>query len=115
LESSTSFYVLAQFVAPGGPTNNIGILLYDARQRRLLMRFRADYDFAGDEDVGILAGLHEDLTRKATEYSDPLRLVEHLEDTLSNAILITSRVALPSEYDADEAVDLAYARCVEQT
>ena len=94
---------------------NLGVLLYDARRRRLSMRFRADYDYASAEDAEILAGLHEDLALKAAAYPDPLRLVEHLEETLSNAILITSRVPLPSQFDADEAVDAAYAKCIKQT
>jgi hypothetical protein len=114
VEGPPSFYVVVQFAPPGRAVYNLGVLLYDARRRQLLMRFRQDYDFASSEDVEILAGLAEDLTLKAAEHPDPLRLIEYLEDTLSNAILITPRVPVPPECEPDNLVGIVYAECIEQ-
>lgn len=115
MEGPPSFYVVVQFAPPGRAVYNLGVLLYDARRRLLLMRFRQDYDFASNEDVEVLAGLAEDLTLKAAEHADPLRFIEYLEDTLSNAILITPRVSLPPECEPDKLVGTVYTECIDET
>jgi len=82
------FSVLS-FARPGGTLIPIGVLLLDRSedQLRVLLRTKWD-DIADADDVEILASLSSDLMQVSREIGGR-RLLEYLDDTLSNTIRIT--------------------------
>ena len=109
-----SFYCILQHAPGGGSPHNLGVLLYDGTRHRLLMRFREDYGFATELDAEVLSALGADLSKKATECDDPLEMIELLEDTLSNDILITERSIIEIDRDPTEVLRTVYSKTVEQ-
>ncbi len=97
-----SFYCLVQYAEPGGQVRNIGVLLYDAAASRVLGRFVEDYGFIKDpEDREVVAEIGFDLVRQVSEAPDPLDIINHLEDSLSNVVLISERRPVLIAADAE--------------
>jgi hypothetical protein len=106
------FYNVLRFAPPDGDAIAIGVLVYDPAADQLFMRFRSDWKRIYEEDVEILHLLAEDLTAKIQELG-ALQMLEHLEDTLSNAILISERHELPPGADAKRELETLYASLVD--
>ena len=102
-----------QFAPAGEKIRNLGVLLYDGINRRLLMRFREDYGFATEEDAEVLSALGADLTQKANESDDPIHMIRYFEDTLSNDLRISVRSIIKIEGDPNELLNAIYLKHIE--
>lgn len=91
---------------PGEPPANAGVLLEDPAADRLYVRLRRDWDQIAPEEAEVLAELESDLAAKSAEMGAG-RLLNHLEDVLSNAIRITGRRDVMVE-DFDRALGRFY-------
>jgi SOS-response transcriptional repressor LexA len=67
---------------------NAGVLLEDPAADRLYLRLRRDWERIASEESEVLSELESDLASKAAELG-AAKLMEHLTDTLSNALRIT--------------------------
>jgi hypothetical protein len=76
--------------APGPEPVAVGVLLEDPSQDRLYLRLRRDWEKLAPEEAETLSALEFDLTSKAAEMGAS-RLVDYLEDTLSNFLRISDR------------------------
>ena len=81
-------YAVLQLAWPGRPVRNIGVLLLDPATDRGWVRFTPEWDDETDADV--LAALQEDFEDKLREMG-AAALLNWLEDTLSNTLLLTAR------------------------
>src|ERR1700677_3832083 len=68
----------------------VGVLLEDPSQDRLYLRLRRDWEEIAPEEAETLSALEFDLTCKAAEMGAS-RLLDYLEDTLSNFLRIGDR------------------------
>lgn len=99
MDSLESFYCILA-IRYHGVERNIGVLLYQSAVPRLSIRCLDEYPFISDiEDAEILAALANDLILKAAALQIPLQLIEQMEDTLSNTLLISPRLRLPAHSD----------------
>ena len=76
------------------------------------MRFRSKWEEIDQEHIEILRLLADDLTNKASELG-PLQMLEHLEETLSNVLLISDRQPLVSGKDPRKELDDLYTCQIE--
>jgi SOS-response transcriptional repressor LexA len=90
LQTQTGRYSIVQADVPGHGLVNLGVLLQDPQSDALHLRFRRDLDSLVEEDLEVLEGLSDDLSRKASELGAD-RLFEYLESTLSASIRVTDR------------------------
>ena len=105
-------YSVVQAEIPGHGLVSIGVLLEDSASDSLRLRFRRDMDtLVQDDDFDVLAGLAEDLDRKAAELGSE-RLFAYLENTLSGAVRITDREPVMVE-DFDRALERLYRKHVQ--
>ena len=110
LATAESFYCILQFAPVEATVYNLGVLLYDEPSHRLLTFFRDDYGFAGEEEIEVLSALGADLAQKATESDDPIEMIEHFEDTLSNNIRISARTIIEIDRDPKELLNEIYLK-----
>jgi hypothetical protein len=97
LPETSSFYSILKSL-DRDKTRNIGVLVYDASRGELWLRATTDYSFIeDDEEAEIMSQIVGGLADRVKE-EHPLRLVEHLEDTLSNALLIGERHAISTPF-----------------
>jgi SOS-response transcriptional repressor LexA len=75
---------------PGEPPVNAGVLLADPASDRLLIRMRRDWEEIAPGEAEVLAALEDDLEAQSREMG-AARLVDHLEDTLSNTLRVSGR------------------------
>jgi phage repressor protein C with HTH and peptisase S24 domain len=88
-------YVLIEAALPDRAPHSIGVLLLDPESNRLWVRMRESYDdLAEPEDAEVLEALETDIRARAAEMGAEAYLVS-LEDSLSNAIRVTERHAVP--------------------
>src|SRR6266536_6067549 len=88
-------YSLLRLALPGRPEHAIGVLLRDPDEDRLFLRLRSDWEeIAGEEDLEYLSHLEEHLRAQAAEMGAD-RFLLGLEDSLSHAIRIEDREAVP--------------------
>ena len=88
-------YVLLEAALPERAPQSIGVLLLDPESNRLWVRMRESYDdLAEPEDAEVLEALEGDIRARATEMGAEAYLAS-LEDSLSNAIRVTERHAVP--------------------
>jgi SOS-response transcriptional repressor LexA len=90
LQTQTGRYSIVQAELPNHGLVNLGVLLQDPQSDALHLRFRRDLDSLVEEDLEVLEGLSDDLSRKASELGAD-RLFEYLESTLSASIRVTDR------------------------
>lgn len=69
---------------------NAGVVLEDPSTDRLFLRMRRDWDTFAPEESEVLSALEYDLRAKAQELGAKV-LLRHLEDSLSNVLLVTDR------------------------
>ena len=90
LTQPARFAVLAMDVA--GEETNVGVLLEDPGTDRLFLRLRRDWDQVvpvdAPDEAEVLEALEDGLRSNAAEMG-AARLLQHLEDTLSNTIRIS--------------------------
>jgi hypothetical protein len=108
------FCNVLRFAPPGGDPVVIGVFLYDSATERLHMRFRRHWNGMEKDHVEVLAALADDLASQAGRVH-PLELQKQLEDTLSNAVLISERRYLGPIADPATEVDRLYATFAERT
>jgi phage repressor protein C with HTH and peptisase S24 domain len=111
LQTQTGRYSIVQAEVPGHGLVNVGVLLQDPHSDALHLRFRRDMDsLADEEDLDVLQGLSDDLTRKSNEQGAE-KLFEYLEGTLSTSVRITNREDVLVE-DFSRALDRLYRKHV---
>src|SRR6201986_2552764 len=79
---------LLQLELPGTQPVHAGVLLLDPVGNKLYVRMRRDWEEIAPEEAEVLELLEHDLTAKAEEFGAP-RLMEYLEESLSNTLTIT--------------------------
>jgi SOS-response transcriptional repressor LexA len=98
---------------PGQSGVAAGILLEDRTQDRLYLRLRRDWDHIAPEEADVLTALEYDLESKAAEMG-AARLLDLLEDTLSNILRVTDRREIAVE-DFPRALARLYREHVPST
>jgi hypothetical protein len=94
-----------QFVPPGGEPLTIGVIVFDPVAPRLVFRLRENCAMlSAPDDAEVLAELCDDLYEQG-KIMGAEALLLYLEDTLSNAILISERRHIPLDGDADVVAD----------
>jgi SOS-response transcriptional repressor LexA len=88
LTTQNARYMILSLELPGGGRMNAGVLLEDPSNDRLLIRMRRDWDEFAPDEAEVLSAIEYDLTSKAQEMG-ATRLLEYLQDTLSNTLLVT--------------------------
>jgi len=84
-------YVVLAAALPGRASEAIGVGLHDPAEGRLEFRFRRDWDEIADpEDAAVLELLAGDLDARTREMGAE-GILRWMEDTLSNAILVSDR------------------------
>jgi SOS-response transcriptional repressor LexA len=74
---------------PGNIPMSAGVLLEDPANNRLYLRLRRDWDVIAPAEATILSELEPDLAAKAQELG-AARVLDHLQDTLSNTLTISA-------------------------
>jgi len=111
LQTQTGRFSIVQAELPGHGSVNLGVLLQDPQSGALHLRFRRDLDsLVEEEDLDVLEGLSDDLSRKAGELGAE-KLFEYLEGTLSASIRVTDREQILVE-DFARALDRLYRKHV---
>jgi len=106
-------YLLVEAAVPGEAPCVAGVLLLDPEANRLYLRFRRDWDqlLNDPEDVEYFTALERDLEERSAEHGAGA-LLRHLEDSLSNAVLVTDRESVLVE-DWAKALGRLYRRHVQ--
>ena len=73
---------------PGSSPVSAGVLLEDPANDRLYLRLRRDWDVIAPAEAVVFSELEPDLAAKAQELG-AARLLDHLQDTLSNTLTIS--------------------------
>ena len=88
-------YVLLEAALAARAPQSIGVLLLDPESNRLWVRMRESFEgLAEPEDVEVLNALEGDIRARAAEMGAEA-YVTSLEDSLSNAVRVTERHAVP--------------------
>ena len=105
--------VLIEAALPGATACVVGVLLLDPKTGDLHLRFRRDWDelFADLEDVEYFGALEDDLTARAGAIGGR-ELLEELEDSASNSLLVTDRERVMVE-DWSKALNRLYRKHVQ--
>lgn len=91
---------------PGGTAQNAGVLLEDPVADRLYVRMRRDWQEIAGEEAEVFSAIGDELAARSTEMG-AARLMEHLEQTLSNAVRISGRREIVVE-DFERALSRLY-------
>src|SRR5271154_2344715 len=89
-------YMILTMELPGAGRMNAGVLLEDPSTDRLWLRLRRDWDHFAPDEAEVLAALEFDLASKAQEMG-AARLLQYLEETLSNMLQVTALQEIPVE------------------
>ena len=90
---------LLQLELPGSQPLCAGVLLLDPVGNRLHLRMRRDWEEIAPEEAEVLGLLEEDLTTKSRELGGT-RLLQHLEESLSNTLTISDpREVIVEDFD----------------
>jgi phage repressor protein C with HTH and peptisase S24 domain len=98
---------------PGAGQMKAGVLLEDPATNRLWLRLRRDWEEFAAEEAEVLAALECDLAAKAQELGAKA-LLEYLEDSLSNVVLLTDRREILVD-DFERALSRLYREHVQST
>lgn len=96
---------------PGQAPWNAGVLVEDPSTDRLWVRLRRDWHLVAPEEADVLSELEQDLAAKSAELG-AAKLVEHLQDSLSNTLRVSDRQDVMVE-DFDRAVARIYRQNVQ--
>ena len=87
-------YLLLQWAAPGKSVRAVGVLLFDRTRQTLYWRIAEHWaSIAGDEDVEVLSLLSDSIQEQVRKVGAEAFL-RFLEDTLSNALLVSPRQSI---------------------
>ncbi len=90
LTTASARLAVLELELPGGVSVPAGVLLEDPGRDRLWVRLRRDWGQIAPEESEVLEALERDLNDRAAAMG-AARLLEHLEDTLSNVLRIGPR------------------------
>ncbi len=109
LTTQEGLYSLLEVQLPGRSVETAGVLLLDPANDRLHLRLRRDWEAIADPaDAEVLEALSADLIDKSVEMGAG-RLIEWLDENLSNTIRITEgKTALVESFD--RALNRLYSR-----
>jgi SOS-response transcriptional repressor LexA len=113
LTTQNARYMILSIELPGAGRMNAGVLLEDPATDRLWVRLRRDWDKFAPDEAEVLAAIEYDLSSKAREMGAK-QLLHYLEDTLSNALLVTDRREILVE-DFERALGRLYREHVQTT
>jgi SOS-response transcriptional repressor LexA len=113
LTTQNARYMILSIEVPGAGRMNAGVLLEDPATDRLWVRLRRDWDNFAPDEAEVLAAIEYDLSSKAREMGAE-QLLQYLEDTLSNALLVTDRREILVE-DFERALARLYRENVQTT
>lgn len=113
LSTQEGRYAILQADLPDTGPTTIGVLLEDPSADKLYVRLRRDWNAIAGEDADVFEALEEDLNAKASDMG-AARLMEWLEDTLSNTVRITDREPVLVA-DFDRTLNRLYSRYVQST
>src|SRR5271154_7048790 len=99
-------YLIIALEVPGADRVNAGVLLEDPATDRLWVRLRRDWEEFAPDEAEVLAAIEFDLRAKAQELGAK-ELLQYLEDTLSNVLLLTDRREVPVD-DFERALGRLY-------
>ena len=102
---SARFSVLAVEL-PGETPENAGVLLEDPASDRLYVRLRRDWDEIAPGEAEVFSAIENHLAAQSAEVG-AARLMDRLEDTLSNAVRVSGRREVMVE-DFDRALSRLY-------
>jgi hypothetical protein len=102
-----------QLELPGNAPLNAGVLLEDPANNRLHLRLRRDWDVIAPSEATVLSELESDLAAKAQDLG-AARVLDQLQDTLSNMLTISSPREVMVE-DFERAVLRLYREMVQAT
>jgi SOS-response transcriptional repressor LexA len=80
---------ILQLEMPGNAPMSAGVLLEDPAHDRLYLRLRRDWDMIAPAEATVLSEVEPDLAAKAQELG-ATRVLDQLQDTLSNALTISA-------------------------
>ena len=106
-------YSLLTIELPGQEPASAGVLLEDPAADRLYLRLRRDWDRVAPDEAEVFSALEDDLASKATEMG-AAKLLNHMEDTLSNTMRVTGRREVMVE-NFDRALNRLYRQHVRST
>ena len=107
-------YLLVELARPGEPQRNIGVLLRDTATGQLYPKMREHFEEIEDpEEAELLSALAQDFDLKIHEMGGD-EFLRSLEDSLSNALRVSQRVAVPVD-DFSRTLDSLYQEHVEQS
>ena len=104
---------ILQLEMPGNAPVSAGVLLEDPANNRLYLRLRRDWDVIAPSEADVLSELESDLAAKAQELG-AARVLDQLQDTLSNALTISAPREVVVE-DFGRAVERLYRELVHST
>jgi phage repressor protein C with HTH and peptisase S24 domain len=113
LTTQRARYMILTLELPGSGRMNAGVLLEDPSTDRLWVRLRRDWEEFAPEEAEVLAAMEYDLTSKAREMG-ATGLLRYLEETLSNALLVTDRREVLVD-DFERALGRLYREHVQAT
>jgi SOS-response transcriptional repressor LexA len=102
-----------QLAMPGNAPVSAGVLLEDPSGDRLYLRLRRDWDVIAPTEAVILSELESDLEAKSQELG-AARVLDQLQDTLSNTVTISSPREVMVE-DFGRALGRLYRKLVQST
>ena len=97
---------LLRLELPGAEPVLAGVLLLDPSTDRLYTRLRRDWDQVAPDEAEVLGLIEADIQAKSIEFGGG-RLLEHLEESLSNAVMISEAREVVVE-DFDRALGRLY-------
>jgi SOS-response transcriptional repressor LexA len=104
---------ILQLEMQGNTPMSAGVLLEDPASNRLYLRLRRDWDVVAPSEAEVLSELESDLAAKTQELG-AARVLDQLQDTLSNALTIsTPREVMVDDFD--RAVQRLYREHVHTT
>ncbi|MBZ5676908.1 MAG: S24 family peptidase [Acidobacteriia bacterium] len=104
---------LLQLEMPGNAPVSAGVLLEDPAHNRLYLRLRRDWDVIAPAEAIVLSELESDLAAK-TQDLGAARVLDYLQDTLSNTLTISPPREVMVE-DFERAVQRLYREHVHTT
>ncbi len=111
-----AWWSLLEVARPGHSLIPLGILLADEETDGLTLRLRdlACFDELNEDEFDILPALEGDLRQKGREMG-AVRLLDSLEDTLSNYLRISDRTSVAYSGDPQATVDRLFDEHVDAT
>jgi phage repressor protein C with HTH and peptisase S24 domain len=104
---------ILQLEMPGSAPVSAGVLLEDPATNRLHLRLRRDWDVIAPAEAGVLSELESDLAAKSQDLG-AARVLDHLQDTLSNTLTISEPREVLVE-DFSRALPRLYREMVQAT